>query len=171
MKDLIKRLKQKDEDAFREIMNMYKNRIFNYLKVMIDDRQRAEELTQETFVRVYFKAHSLRTEKIKSWIYAIATNLAKKEFRKRKIKKILSLSEVGENHNYINDNYEDKLLLKELFSDMPIKYKIPLFMKEFEGLSMDEISSSLKKPVGTVKSLIFRGKKMMENKYNEYMGG
>lgn len=83
MTELINKLKQKDEWALKEVMRMYKGQIFNYLLLMLGNREQAEELTQDTFVRVYFKAGSLKTENLKAWIYKIATNLALSEFRKR----------------------------------------------------------------------------------------
>jgi RNA polymerase sigma-70 factor (ECF subfamily) len=87
MNDLIKLLKAGDEAALKELMSMYKKPIYNYLNMLLGNRQLAEELTQDTFVRVYFKAHTLKTDHpqaCKAWIYTIATNLARSEFRKNK---------------------------------------------------------------------------------------
>ena len=171
MKELIDKLKKKDESALKEVMKMYKNQVFNYLNLMIGDRELAEELTQDTFVKVYFKAHSLRTENLKAWIFTIATNLARSEFRKRKIKNILSLSEVGD----INYAYEpaigNDIMLEQMLSVLPDKYRIPLVMKELNNFSFEEMSDILKKPIGTVKSLVFRGRQHIKHKFALQDGG
>ena len=92
MDDLIKQLKAGNEAALKEVMTMYKKPIYNYLNMLLGNRQLAEELTQDTFVKVYFKAHMLKTDHLlacKAWIYTIATNLARSEFRKKRLKKMM----------------------------------------------------------------------------------
>ena len=62
MDDLIAKLKDGNEAAFKEVMAMYKKPIYNYLNMLLGNRQSAEELTQDTFVKVYFKARTLKTD-------------------------------------------------------------------------------------------------------------
>ena len=109
MDEIINGLKKKDDEAFRKVMDMYKNKIFKYLRFLVNDCEIAEELTQDTFVKVYFKAHTLRTNNLKSWIYTIATNLARSEFRKKKAKKIFSFSDINSDNFSTNDSIECKL--------------------------------------------------------------
>ena len=96
MDDLIAKLKEGDEAAFKEVMAMYKKPIFHYLSLLMGDRQLAEELTQDTFVKVSFKAGTLKCDTLsaaKAWIYTIATNLARSEFRKKRILRVFSISD------------------------------------------------------------------------------
>jgi RNA polymerase sigma-70 factor (ECF subfamily) len=158
---LIERLKKKDQSALNEVMVMYKNQIFNYLNLMTGDREMAEELTQDTFVKVYFKAGSLRTENLKAWIYKIATNLARSEFRKIKVKHMLSLSDVGDSHISYEPSPGNEIELEQMLAVLPEKYRVAIIMKEINNFSFEEISEILKKPVGTVKSLVFRGRQQM----------
>ncbi len=155
--NVIERLKKKDEAALKEVMAMYKNQILNYLSLMLGDRDKAEELTQDTFVIVYFKAGSLRTDNLKSWIYTIATNLARSEFRKRKIKKIFSLSEVSDSYVKVDPTQGKELMLEQMLSVLPEKYRIPVVMKQIDNFTFEEMSEILDKPIGTVKSMVFRG--------------
>lgn len=167
MRELIDGLKRKDANALKKVMDLYKNRIYNYLRLMVKDEQVAEELTQDTFVKVYFKAKTLRTDNLKSWIYAIATNLARSEFRKKKIKALFSISEIKESHvSYISD-FEDNMILEQMIDSLPEKYRIPVVMKEINRFSFEEISTILNKPVGTVKTLVFRGKKRLRENFSE----
>ncbi|HLP46222.1 MAG TPA: RNA polymerase sigma factor [Candidatus Deferrimicrobium sp.] len=163
MKELIERLKKKDEAALKEVMSMFKHQVFNYLHLMLGNRELAEELTQDTFVKVYFKAGSLETEYLKAWIFKIATNLARSEFRKRKIKKLLSLSDVNDIHYSYKSNLENEITLEQMLSTLPEKYRIPVIMKDIDEFSFEEMAAILKKPVGTVKSLVFRGHQQMKN--------
>ncbi|MEN8153303.1 MAG: sigma-70 family RNA polymerase sigma factor [Acidobacteriota bacterium] len=171
MNELIEKLKAKDEWALREVMKMYKRPIFNYLFLMLGNREQAEEITQDTFVKVYFKAGSIRTENIKAWIYKIATNLALSEFRKRKIKNLFSLSDVSEANYSYDQNLGDNIIIEEALALLPEKYRIPLIMKEVDNFSFEEMSEILKKPVGTLKSLVFRGKEKVRSKFEVQFGG
>jgi len=170
MKDLIKAFKSGDKNAFIKIMKMYKNDVFKYMYFLMGNREIAEELTQETFVKVYFKAKTLRGENIKSWIFAIARNMARKEYNKRKIKRVFHFSETKELRSLtLTENNSEKILVSELMKEIPEKYKIPLLMKEIEGLSIEKISEILKIPVGTIKSHIFRAKALLKNRYKTMM--
>jgi RNA polymerase sigma-70 factor (ECF subfamily) len=161
MKDLIKRLKKKEEAALKEVMAMYKNKIFNYLYLMLSDKEMAEDVTQDTFVKVYFKAGSLKTDNLKAWIYAIATNLARTELRKAKIKSAFSLSDVNHNDLLYDPSQQNDVELEQLLSVLPEKYRIALIMKDISNFSFEEMAQILKKPVGTVKAMVFRGRQRM----------
>ncbi|MFH2108018.1 MAG: RNA polymerase sigma factor [Chrysiogenia bacterium] len=173
MNGLIAKLKDGNEAAFKEVMAMYKKPIYNYLSMLLGDRQSAEELTQDTFVKVYFKAHTLKTDNpqaCKAWIYSIATNLARSEFRKKKLKKIFSLSELNERQVSYTPQLEGKLLFEQLLALVPEKWRVPLIMKEMNNFSFEEISLILNKPIGTVKSLVFRGKANLKKQYLDPKG-
>ncbi len=171
MDELIEKLKRKDENAFKEVMKMYKGQIFNYLLLMLGNREQAEELTQDTFVRVFFKAGSLRTDNLKAWIYKIATNLALSEFRKNKRKRYFSLDDVNEANYSYDQKLGENIVIEEALSHLSEKYRIPLIMKEVDNFSFEEMSDILKKPVGTLKSLVFRGKEKMRSKMEVQFGG
>jgi len=161
MEDLIKRLKKKDETALKQVMAMYKNNIYYYLYLLLGDREMAEEVTQDTFVKVYFKAGSLRTDNLKSWIYKIATNTARTQFRKAKIKNTFSLSDVSQSNLLYDPALEKKVELEQVLSALPEKYRIALVMKDIDNFSFEEMAKILKKPIGTVKALVFRGRQRM----------
>ena len=173
MDDLIKLLKAGNEAALKEVMTMYKKPIYNYLNMLLGNRQLAEELTQDTFVKVYFKAHTLKTDHpqaCKAWIYTIATNLARSEFRKKRLKKILSLGDVNDRRIAHNPDFEQQVIFEQLVTHIPEKWRAPLVMKEMDNFSFAEIAQILNKPVGTVKSLVFRGKQYLKNQYRDPQG-
>jgi len=169
--NLIDRLKKKEDAALKEVMAMYKNQIFNYLSLMLGDRDKAEELTQDTFVTVYFKAGMLRTDNLKAWIYKIATNLARSEFRKRKLKRIFSLDDVSPMHIKVDPEQGKEVMLEQMLTLIPEKYRIPVIMKQIDNFSFEEMSEILKKPVGTVKSMVFRGLEQLRLHLSPQNGG
>ena len=172
MNDLIKLLKAGNEAALKELMAMYKKPIHNYLNLLLGNRQLAEELTQDTFVKVYFKAHTLKTDHpqaCKAWIYTIATNLARSEFRKKRLKKILSLANVNSRQISHDPDLEGKMIFEQLVTHIPEKWRVPL-VKEMDNFSFAEIAQILNKPVGTVKSMVFRGKEYLKKQYLDPQG-
>src|SRR5207237_7705894 len=90
---LIEATKQGDEAAFAEIVNRYRNPLTNYLFRMLSDYEEAVDLAQETFVRVYFAIDRYHTDyAFSTYIYRIATNLAISELRRRKRRRLFSLT-------------------------------------------------------------------------------
>ncbi|UCC41718.1 MAG: RNA polymerase sigma factor [Candidatus Aminicenantes bacterium] len=162
--ELIRQVQDGDEMAFSEIVKIYKNRIVNFLFQLTGDYQRAVELSQETFMRIYFKANKYRpVAPFSSWIYAIASNLAKTEMKKMRKSQAISLEEV-ENTIRISDssnNPSDSGLIRNLrqaLNNLHPRYRIPVILKDMEGFSQEEIAEILKRPIGTVKARITRGR-------------
>ncbi|MGQ9619092.1 MAG: RNA polymerase sigma factor [Candidatus Aminicenantia bacterium] len=159
--ELIQRLKKGDEEAMSEIMKIYKNRIFNFILRYVKDREKALDLTQEVFIKAYFKIDSFKMDcKFSTWLFTIATNLSRSELRKRKIVEMLPFSSLklsSENHPGNSNCLE--FFLNQLKPD----YRIPLILKEIEGFSTEEISRILKIPEGTVKSRLFRAKETLRD--------
>ena len=164
------RLVQKgDESAFEKIVVMYKNRIVNYLTQMTGDYQRAVELTQETFMRVYFKADRYKPiAPFSSWIYAIASNLAKTDLKKMRKYTTVSLDDVpapSGSQLASTDELQVSFLVKNVkraLDSLHPRYRIPVVLKDIEGFSQEEIAQILKRPVGTVKARISRGREHLK---------
>jgi RNA polymerase sigma-70 factor (ECF subfamily) len=161
---LVRRLKQGDEMAFAEIVRRYKDKIVNFLWQLTGDYQKAVELSQETFMRVYFKAHKYKPiAPFSSWIYAIASNLARTELKKMRKVQTLPLDVVqnrlAEPGSYNSEAESDvaKAIGKALNS-LPPRYRIPVVLKDLEGFSQEEIAQMLKRPLGTIKARISRGR-------------
>src|SRR5262245_17185189 len=90
--ELLAGIRDGDEGAFQEIVRRYRNPITNFVYRMLDDHERAVELAQETFIRVYTSASRYQANySFSTYIYRIATNLAISELRRRKRRKFVSL--------------------------------------------------------------------------------
>jgi len=162
--ELVRQIQEGDEMAFAEIVKIYKDKIVNFLWKITGDYQKAVELSQETFMRVYFKAHRYKPiAPFSSWVYTIASNLAKTEMKKMRRYAAVSLDDVQNNlpmETYASNPTDSGLLsnLREALNSLHPRYKIPVILKDIEGFSQEEIAQMLKSPLGTIKARISRGR-------------
>ncbi len=184
--ELIKSSKNGDEPAFAEIVRRYRNPITNYLYRFLNDYEEAVDLAQETFVRVYFALERYHTDyAFSTYIYRIATNLAISELRKRKRRKLVSLTGFfqydGEDSQDFNPPDEKLLPDQDLIENeqsrtiaraiatLPEKYRAPIVLRDVEGKTYDEIAAILALGLGTTKSRISRARKLLKEKLKNYL--
>jgi RNA polymerase sigma-70 factor (ECF subfamily) len=182
---LIEQTKQGDEQAFAEIVSRYRSPITNYLYRFLNDYEEAVDLAQETFVRVYFAIERYHTEyAFSTYIYRIATNLAISEIRKRKRRKLISLTGLFQFDNEEAREFQppdekplaDKNLLDaeqsrtiaKAIETLPEKYRAPIVLRDVEGKSYDEIAQILELGLGTTKSRISRARGLLKEKLKHY---
>ena len=182
---LIEATKNGDEDAFAIIISRYRSPITNYLYRFLNDYEEAVDLAQETFVRVYFAIDRYHTDyAFSTYIYRIATNLAISEIRKRKRRTILSLTGLFQSDAEDNTEFQptdDKALPdKDLIDDeqarviaraiatLPPKYRVPVILRDIEGMTYEEIASILELGLGTTKSRISRARALLKEKLRNY---
>ena len=176
-----------DQDAFAELVSRYRNQIMSYIYRMTNDYDGAVDLAQETFVRVYRAADRYqRSYAFSTYIYRIATNLAISELRKRKRRKLVSLtgffqSTDGAESREFNPPDERPLQDSELvdterrnavqraIGTLPEKYRAPLILRDVDGRSYDEIAKILETSEGTVKSRISRARGFLREKMTAYL--
>lgn len=167
---LIALIKEGDQSAFAQIVCAYKDKIVNFLYQLTGDYQKAVDLSQETFLRVYFKADKYRPiAPLSSWIYAIAANLARTDIKKRKRMALVSLEELPPSVTVSTpsgDALDSGLSanLKDALEGLHPRYRIPIVLKDIEGYSQEEIARIINRPVGTVKARISRGRAMLKIK-------
>lgn len=168
--ELMHLVQKGDEVAFEKIVSIYKHRIVNFLTQLTGDYQRAVDLAQETFMRVYFKANKYKpVAPLSSWIYTIASNLAKTELKKTRRMSTVSIddteSRLGEKIAAKEKNQDTYLIenLKKALNSLHPRYRLPIILKDIEGFSQDEIAQILKRPVGTIKARISRGRERLKH--------
>ncbi len=183
---LIEATKSGDEAAFGEIMDRYRSPITNYLYRFLNDYEEAVDLAQETFVRVYFAIDRYHTQfAFSTYIYRIATNLAISEIRRRKRRRLMSLTGLFQSEEDTQVEFQPpdtrKLQDTELVEDersqiiaraiaaLPEKYRIPVILRDIEGRSYDEIAEIMQLGLGTTKSRINRGRGLLKEKLQHYL--
>jgi RNA polymerase sigma-70 factor (ECF subfamily) len=183
---LIEATKLGDEAAFAEIVERYRNPITNYLYRFLNDYEEAVDLAQETFVRVYFAIDRYHTQfAFSTYIYRIATNLAISEIRRRKRRRLLSLTGLfqGEEDEAVEfqppdtrpladtqlvDSERDQTIARAIAA-LPEKYRIPILLRDIEGRSYDEVAEIMGLGLGTTKSRISRARALLKEKLQHYM--
>ena len=176
-----------DEDAFAELVARYRNQITSYIYRMTNDYDGAVDLAQETFIRVYRAAARYQTtHAFSTYIYKIATNLAISELRKRKRRRLVSLTGLltsadgqeprdfdAPDERPLQDvslvDLERRQVVKRAISTLPEKYRAPLVLRDVEGKSYDEIAAILSTSEGTVKSRINRARNFLRDKMRSYV--
>jgi RNA polymerase sigma-70 factor (ECF subfamily) len=167
---LIKKFQNGDRQSYNELVYRYKDKILNFIFRFTYDRVAAEDLAQDTFLKLYQKKDSYKEiSKFSTWLYTIASNLAKTELRKIKRRKTYSISNLS--NSEMEDiiftdftNNEDKIdksenhLLNISIQELEPDFRIIIILREIQELSYDNISRILELPLGTVKSRINRGK-------------
>lgn len=175
--DLIERFQNGDLYAFDLIVKRYKNQLLNFVYRFLGNAEEAEDLVQETFLRVYRnrKAYQ-KVAKFSTWIYTIAGNLAKTELRKRKRRKFFSISDLGYNEkDYdisdeafnpekdVDGRMKEEIIYREI-EDLSPKFREVILLRDVQQLSYEEISQIVKIPLGTVKSRVNRGRLKLQEK-------
>ena len=176
-----------DEAAFAELVRRYRNQITNYVYRMTNDYDLAVDLAQETFLRVYRAADRYQTSyAFSTYIYRIATNLAISELRRRKRRRLVSLTgffgerESGEATELdpadvrpLQDvtlvSEERRAAVGRAIATLPEKYRAPLVLRDIEERSYDEIAGILELSEGTVKSRISRARSFLRDKLQDYL--
>lgn len=175
--ELIARFQNGDIYSFELIVQRYKDPLINYIFHFLGDRIDAEDVVQETFLRVYRNKHLYRNvAKFSTWIYTIAGNLAKTELRRRRRRKILSLSQMGyENRDYeisdselppdgLVDREMNEHFIRKEIEALPVKFREVVVLRDVQEFSYEEISNILKIPIGTVKSRVNRGRMRLQKR-------
>jgi RNA polymerase sigma-70 factor (ECF subfamily) len=162
------------EAAFAMLVRRYQNRIINVVSRLISDRERAAEIAQETFLRVFIHRERYRPSgKFSTWLYTIAMNLAKNEIRRRvRQRGVVSLDKLleatGDSGAFVADpgpgperlfrRREVQAKVEKAIARLPRKFREVIVLRDVQQLSYEEIGEVLKIPGGTVRSRINRAR-------------
>jgi len=173
-----------EERAFSELVERYQARLLNFIYRTVGDRERAEDLVQEVFIRVYRHLHRFdRSKKFSTWAYTIASNLAKNELRNRSRNPLVLFQTIRNSWSKDDDRpleFEDnttrpddlfrKRHLRELVENsvaqLPEHHREVFVLRELEGKSYEEIAEITNCNLGTVKSRLNRAR----NSFAEIIG-
>lgn len=175
--DLMSQFQSGVVEAFNLLVERYSDRLLNYLYGFVKSRAKAEDLLQETFLRVHRNRHAYRPiAKFSTWLYTIAGNLARSEYRKRKRYPTYSLTPTnreGEEYErplpdetYAPDKAAESALqdrhIQNAFERLENTFQEMVVLRDVQQLSYDEIAEITGVPMGTVKSRIHRGRQKLQ---------
>ena len=175
--ELVERARKGSEKAYRELLGRYQRPVFSLVYRMVRDREQAEDLAQETFVRVFNNIERYDpTYKFSSWIFKIATNLTIDWMRRKEVPTVsLDGSRFATTSDEIeastitvesrDENPEELLVSKELGSEIELaigklrpEYRQAIVLRHIEDRPYEEIAQIMALPLGTVKTYIHRGR-------------
>ena len=168
---LIKKFQEGDVGAYNQLVFRFKDRLLNFIYRFVNDLDLAEDLVQDTLLKLYTHKDSYQEiAKFSTWLYTIAANLARTELRKKKRRKtfsvtelsredrefIIASSDVDPSQDFSSQNFEKSV--QRALAELPDDFKTIIILRDIQELSYDEISKIVEVPLGTVKSRINRGR-------------
>lgn len=188
---LLRRAKEGDERSFTKIVRKYEQLVFSFAFKVCRDREKAEEIWQDTFVNVYRKLHQFDGKsKFSTWLYTIVVNNCKMKHRKTKLAQASrSLdADSGGQESYTEPefhplelhshretplesvmNEELQKRLDEAIEKLPIEYRVVFILRDVEGLSAEETAKILRLSVPAVKSRLRRARLFLREQLYEYV--
>ncbi|HEV2106087.1 MAG TPA: sigma-70 family RNA polymerase sigma factor [Candidatus Eisenbacteria bacterium] len=174
------RVAEDDERAFTELVRRFQGRVTNLISRVLNDRECADDLAQEVFVRVFVHRRNYRRgSKFSTWLFTIGANLAKNEIRRRVRRRnwfsldamqellsdsIIQLADPTESRERGLEREQLQGEVGRAIATVPEKYRLALVLRDIEGLSYEEIAEVLGVPGGTVRSRINRARGMLKRK-------
>ena len=181
---LVKRAKAGDYQAFDLLVLKYQSRLISTAFKFVKDLQIAEDLVQDSFIKSFKSLHSFREDSsFYTWIYRITVNTSKNFLVSKKRKEEILQTDISKDEYYTiepidTETPEDFLNASQLkdiifhsLNDLGEDTKTALTLREFDGLSYEQIAEVVNCPVGTVRSRIFRGREVIDDAIKEYRQG
>jgi RNA polymerase sigma-70 factor, ECF subfamily len=163
-------LRRRDPELLDRLIEQYQHRLFRYLVFLTADRALAEDLFQETWIRVLERGHQYNAKsKFESWLFAIARHLVIDVSRRKKIRSLEELADPEMDQPYEPADERSASALQLLVAreneqtvqlsllKIPAYYREVLLLRFHEELGLEEIAAVLGKPLSTVKSRLYRG--------------
>ncbi len=181
--ELVTKLKNADEQIFRQLVREYEDKIFNTCISLVKHAEDADDLTQEVFIEIFRSIHKFREDSLLStWIYRIAVNKSLEHLRRMKRKKragILTwfnkddqdMKQVAADFNHPGvqvENEERSRILFRAMEKLPESQKIAFTLHKLEGLSYEQIAAVMQKTLSSVESLMHRAKTNLKKALYDY---
>lgn len=185
---LIRKLRERDEKAFREVVEEYSDRIYNLTYRMLGNREEAEDVSQEVFITVFKSIDSFRGDsKFSTWLYRIAVNHCKNRIKY-----------LSRRHDRDQSEYDEELLreqaagaatapnpaprpdkqlegleleqiMQRCIAQLEEEHRLVIVLRDVEDLSYEEICAITNLPTGTVKSRLHRARLALKKMMLEHM--
>jgi RNA polymerase sigma-70 factor (ECF subfamily) len=166
--ELVERCREGDEQAFRELVERYKGLVFALVARSISDPARAEDMSQEVFLRVhrglpYFRGES----RLSTWIYRVAVNLLMAEPRPAPTEPLEGAADGRPREFGAADKSFEELALRDRMEKairrLPVNYRVLIHGHYMKGLRYEELAEALDMPMGTVKTHLHRAKRQLRH--------
>ncbi|QPK64634.1 RNA polymerase sigma factor RpoE [Methylomonas sp. LL1] len=183
--NLVRRVQQGDKSAFDLLVIKYQHKIVHLVNRYVKDPSEAQDVAQDTFIKAYKALGDFRGDSaFYTWLYRIAINTAKNYLLSRSRRHSdyevdMQDAEQTENAPQLKDietpehqlmNDQIITVIKSAIEKLPEEMRIAITLREFEGMSYEEIAEAMDCPIGTVRSRIFRAREAIDEKLNPLLG-
>jgi len=163
---LLARVLDGDHDAFNQIMRNHEDRVFSVCLRIMGSRELALDAVQETFLTAFRKADQFKgNSALGTWIYRIAVNTCYDQLRKQKRRAADPIPEhLDPTDHSAEDAMDSAALRPELqraLAELPEDFRSAVVLADIEGLGLNQVAEIVGVPVGTVKSRVFRGRRLL----------
>lgn len=171
--DLVQRYLTGDVEAFDELMRAHEDRIFGLCLRMLQDRDGALDATQDTFLTVFRKADRYKAEAaFSTWLYRVAMNTCYDHLRRRKRKKTEPLPDSHDPADRASDAALEAAELRpdlhRALNELSDEFRAAVVLVDMEGMSLEQAADTLEVPVGTVKSRVFRARRILATELGNF---
>jgi RNA polymerase sigma-70 factor (ECF subfamily) len=184
---LLRRLRDRDEHAFRELLEGYRDRVYNITYRMLGNRAEAEDVAQEVFITVFKTIDSFREEsKFSTWLYRVAVNHCKNRIKYLARRHDRDRDELDENSQHANgaianvvvrmsqpdralEGVQMEVILQKAIESLDDDHRIVVVLRDVEDLSIEEICEITGLPDGTVKSRLHRARLALRKKLQRHV--
>jgi RNA polymerase sigma-70 factor, ECF subfamily len=159
-----------NEENFNRLIRIWENKVFNFALRYLNNREDAQDVTQDTFFSAYRSLHSLRNPRsFSSWLFRIALNQCRAHWRRQGPElsledtlantrneeggEIVSLAADGN----VRDELETKELIRKSMAGLSEDHRTAILLKEYVGLSLEELAQVMECPLSTAKSRLYHG--------------
>ncbi|CAN5294963.1 MAG: RNA polymerase sigma factor [Acidimicrobiia bacterium] len=165
---LIRAAAKGDHDAFAQLVRAHQTMVWHFLCRLLDDRSLAEDVTQETFIRVFMRLPTFSyRSRFSTWVFAIARNAGIDALRARNRRDRLAHSVADVNRDLSLSSPAGQIDLEMSIAALPTKLREAFLLVEVSGLRYDEAANVLRIPVGTVKSRIYHARQALIRELGE----
>lgn len=177
--ELIRRCLANEQAAFGQLLARYRRQVLALVWRMVSDREEAQDLAQEAFIRAFRSLHTFDTTRsFPAWLFRITTNLCVDHYRRRKLDTIslvqtsgpdqeertleIRSGDAGPDEAFADREHAERL--DQLVRSLPAPYRIVVLLRHQSDMSYEEISEALSLPLGTIKARLHRAHKMLREK-------
>ncbi len=168
-----------DETAYRRLIERYRRPVYSLALRMLRQSEDAEDLTQETFVRMFRALDRYDPARpFSSWLFTIASRLCIDHLRRRRVRpvsmfqwqapgeeeRVIEVEDPGKRPEELTVESEEERRVQQLIDELPPHYRIVVMLRHQQDLSYDEIAEALRLPLGTVKARIHRARALLKDR-------
>jgi len=179
---LVQRSKNGDKEAFDILVQRYRASLFRFVYHSLHNKEDAEDIAQEAFVRAYLSLSQLKDNSLfRTWLFKIALNLIRDSKRVEKRNPTVSLDSYiegddthkeseGDNVEALEDDSELLVRLRKEVASLPNELREVIILRDLQGFTYEEIAKMVGCPLGTVKSRLFYARKILRERLSPFSG-